>query len=275
MTLAFSSTTLLVNGCCSTALYLLVSPSKPLSPIPVFISKLISLSSNSNNDILTCLYEHFVWGTIHVTISSSALVIVNPHRYISSNANPVLQKYTTDYQSTANNNPPSFLLVNVSSPILPHALYIQPKTNYSSSGAFPFFLALCLNIKLPVCQNWCSHLPTLVKLNCGTHELFSLPFSCPHWAKLWHTWALSPPLFFTLVEPNHDTHGLPPPLPSYSLQAKLWHAWVLPSHFPGPINSNHGTYRLPFLPPPILIELNHGMHGLPPPPPSYPCQTKP
>ena len=43
--------------------------------------------------------------TIYTRIGSSALVAVNPHEYVSSNANSILQKHAIDHLDTAENKP--------------------------------------------------------------------------------------------------------------------------------------------------------------------------
>ena len=43
--------------------------------------------------------------TIYTSIRSSALIAINPHKYVPSNANSVLQKYAIDYQDMAENKP--------------------------------------------------------------------------------------------------------------------------------------------------------------------------
>ena len=69
------------------------------------VSDLASLSSLSDDVIVTCLRERFMSDTIYTSIGSSALVAVNPHKYVSSNADSVLQKYAADYRDTAENKP--------------------------------------------------------------------------------------------------------------------------------------------------------------------------
>jgi chitin synthase len=80
------------------------------------VSDLASLSSIPDDVIVTCLRERFMSDTIYTSIGSSALVTVNPHKYVASNADSVLQKYATDYRDPAENKAPLpphiFQLVN-------------------------------------------------------------------------------------------------------------------------------------------------------------------
>ena len=44
--------------------------------------------------------------TIYTNIGSSALVAVNPHKYVASNADSILQKYAANYRDTTENKTP-------------------------------------------------------------------------------------------------------------------------------------------------------------------------
>ncbi|KAF8121277.1 P-loop containing nucleoside triphosphate hydrolase protein [Boletus edulis] len=65
-----------------------------------------SLSVISDDVIVTCLRERFMSDTIYTNIGSSALVAVNPHKYVASNADSLLQKYAAYYRDTTENKTP-------------------------------------------------------------------------------------------------------------------------------------------------------------------------
>ncbi|KAH0831304.1 glycosyltransferase family 2 protein [Lanmaoa asiatica] len=67
------------------------------------VTDLAGLSPISDDVIVTCLRERFMSDTIYTSIGSSTLVAVNPHKYIASNADSILQKYAADYRDTAEN----------------------------------------------------------------------------------------------------------------------------------------------------------------------------
>jgi chitin synthase len=71
------------------------------------VQDLASLSSISDDVTVTCLRERFMTDTIYTSIGSSALVAVNPHKYVASNADSILQKYAADYRDTTENKPRS------------------------------------------------------------------------------------------------------------------------------------------------------------------------
>jgi chitin synthase len=70
------------------------------------VTDLASLSSISDDVIVTCLRERFMTDIIYTSIGSSALVAVNPHKYVASNADSILQKYAADYRDTTENKAP-------------------------------------------------------------------------------------------------------------------------------------------------------------------------
>jgi chitin synthase len=57
---------------------------------------LASLSSISDDVIVICLHEHFMTDIIY-SIGFPTCIAVNPHKYVASNADSILQKYATDY----------------------------------------------------------------------------------------------------------------------------------------------------------------------------------
>ncbi|KAF8836252.1 glycosyltransferase family 2 protein [Paxillus ammoniavirescens] len=70
------------------------------------VNDLSSLSPVSDDIIVSCLRERFMSENIYTSIGTSSLVAVNPHKYISSNADSVLQKYAADYRDTSEHKTP-------------------------------------------------------------------------------------------------------------------------------------------------------------------------
>jgi chitin synthase len=69
-------------------------------------SDLSGLSSISDDLIVSCLRERFMSESIYTNIGTNSLVAVNPHKYVSSNADSVLQKYAAEYRDTSENKSP-------------------------------------------------------------------------------------------------------------------------------------------------------------------------
>lgn len=67
---------------------------------PDAVDDLSQLSSISDDIIVSCIRERFMSDNIYTGVGSHALVAVNPHKYVSSNADSVLQKYATDFRNT-------------------------------------------------------------------------------------------------------------------------------------------------------------------------------
>ncbi|KAA1474601.1 glycosyltransferase family 2 protein [Dentipellis sp. KUC8613] len=65
------------------------------------VTDLASLSPVSDDIIVSCLRERFMSDAIYTRIGTSALVAVNPHKYVPTNADSVLHKYAAEYRSTA------------------------------------------------------------------------------------------------------------------------------------------------------------------------------
>ncbi|KAI0062534.1 glycosyltransferase family 2 protein [Artomyces pyxidatus] len=65
------------------------------------VSDLTTLSPISDDIIVSCLRERFMSDTIYTNIGTSALVALNPHKYVSSNADSILHKYAAEYRNTA------------------------------------------------------------------------------------------------------------------------------------------------------------------------------
>lgn len=65
------------------------------------VNDLTTLSTISDDIIVSCLRERFLSDNIYTNLGSSALVAVNPHKYVASNADSVLHKYAAEYRNTA------------------------------------------------------------------------------------------------------------------------------------------------------------------------------
>lgn len=62
---------------------------------------LSQLSSISDDIIVACLRERFMTDTIYTNIGTSSLVALNPHKYVSSNADSILHKYAAEYRDSS------------------------------------------------------------------------------------------------------------------------------------------------------------------------------
>jgi chitin synthase len=67
---------------------------------------LTTLPDASDDIIVSCLRERFLTDNIYTAINSSALVAINPHKYVPSNADSVLFKYAAEYRSTSEQKTP-------------------------------------------------------------------------------------------------------------------------------------------------------------------------
>ncbi|KIO30131.1 glycosyltransferase family 2 protein [Tulasnella calospora MUT 4182] len=65
------------------------------------VADLTQLSSAQDDLIVSCLRERFLQDTIYTNLGSYALVAVNPHKYVGSNADAVLMQYCGEYRDTA------------------------------------------------------------------------------------------------------------------------------------------------------------------------------
>ena len=79
----------------STVLVTLTLPHTKLRPV----SDLTTLDTPSDNIIVNCLHERFMTDNIYTGVRMSTLVIVNPHKYVSSNTDSVLHNYAASLQS--------------------------------------------------------------------------------------------------------------------------------------------------------------------------------
>lgn len=64
-------------------------------------TNLATLSPISDDIIVACLRERFLNDQIYTNIGSHALVAVNPHKYVASNADSLLFKYAAEYRDTS------------------------------------------------------------------------------------------------------------------------------------------------------------------------------
>ncbi|KAJ7223811.1 chitin synthase-domain-containing protein [Mycena rebaudengoi] len=64
------------------------------------VTDLATLSSLSDDVIVACLRERFMADTIYTSIGTSGLVAVNPHKYVSTNADSVMHKNASEYRDT-------------------------------------------------------------------------------------------------------------------------------------------------------------------------------
>ena len=62
---------------------------------------LSQLSSVTDDFIVACLRERFLKDSTYTRVGSSAIVAVNPHKYVSSNSDTVLVSYAHEYRDTS------------------------------------------------------------------------------------------------------------------------------------------------------------------------------
>jgi chitin synthase len=62
---------------------------------------LCSLSPVSDDIIVACLRERFMADSIYTGIGTTGVVSLNPHKYLSSTSDAVLQKYAASYRDTS------------------------------------------------------------------------------------------------------------------------------------------------------------------------------
>lgn len=70
------------------------------------VTDLATLPSVSDDIIVACIRERFMADNIYTNVGTSALVAVNPHKYVSSNSDAVLQKYAAEYRDTSPSKTP-------------------------------------------------------------------------------------------------------------------------------------------------------------------------
>jgi chitin synthase len=65
------------------------------------VTNLSTLSPVSDDIIVSCIRERFMSDQIYTSVGTSALVAVNPHKYVSSNADSVMHKYAVEYRDSS------------------------------------------------------------------------------------------------------------------------------------------------------------------------------
>lgn len=94
------------------------------------VDDLTTLSPVSEDIIVACIRERFMSDNIYTRTGTSALVAVNPHKYVSSNSDAVLHKYAAEYRDTSRGKellpPHIFQLAN-------NAYYHMRRTNQDQS----------------------------------------------------------------------------------------------------------------------------------------------
>lgn len=70
------------------------------------VTDLSKLSGVSDDVIVACIRERFMADNIYTGIGTSALVALNPHKYVTSNADNILQKYAAEYRNTTSAEEP-------------------------------------------------------------------------------------------------------------------------------------------------------------------------
>lgn len=102
---------------------------------------LAALSPISDDIIVSCLRERFLNDQIYTRIGSHALVAVNPHKYVSSNADSVMLTYAAEHRDTsgekAQTNPHIFQLAN-------NAYYHMRRTGQDQSILMAYVVLLVL-----------------------------------------------------------------------------------------------------------------------------------
>jgi len=97
------------------------------------VTDLTQLPSISDDVIVACIRERFMSDKIYTNIGTSALVAINPHKYVSSSADSILHKYAAEYRDTSNETdklpPHIFQLAN-------NAYYHMKRTTQDQSIIF-------------------------------------------------------------------------------------------------------------------------------------------
>jgi len=65
---------------------------------------LAKLSPVSDDILVACLRERFMADTIYTNIGTSAIVALNPHKYVASNADSILHKYAAEYRDSSDHS---------------------------------------------------------------------------------------------------------------------------------------------------------------------------
>ena len=116
------------------------------------VTDLSTLSPVSEDIIVSCIRERFMTDNIYTNIGTSALVAVNPHKYVPSNSDAVLHKYAAEYRDTSPDKirlpPHIFQLSN-------NAYYHMRRTTQDQSMLFTYvqfsyFWPFCLHFSSPI-----------------------------------------------------------------------------------------------------------------------------
>lgn len=96
---------------------------------------LSALKNISDDIIVSTLRERFLSDTIYTAVGSNALVALNPHKFIASNADSALVQYAAEYRDTAEDKtaqpPHIFQLAN-------NAYYHMRRTNQDQCILFRY-----------------------------------------------------------------------------------------------------------------------------------------
>lgn len=65
------------------------------------VINLSQLSSVTDDFIVACLRERFLKDSTYTRVGSSAIVAVNPHKYVASSSDTVLVSYAQEYRDTS------------------------------------------------------------------------------------------------------------------------------------------------------------------------------
>ncbi|KAG6837153.1 hypothetical protein H0H93_013743 [Arthromyces matolae] len=65
------------------------------------VTDLTQLSSTTDDVIVACLRERFMTDSIYTRVGTSGLVTLNPHKYVASTSDSVLQKYAAEYRDAS------------------------------------------------------------------------------------------------------------------------------------------------------------------------------
>lgn len=107
------------------------------------VTDLTTLTSISDDIIVACLRERFLAGIIYTGIGSSALVAVNPYKYVPSTADSVLMQYAMEYRDAAEEktylDPHIFQLAN-------NAYYHMRRTSQDQVILIRYVLSACRRV---------------------------------------------------------------------------------------------------------------------------------
>jgi chitin synthase len=65
------------------------------------VTDLSALSPVSDDIIVSCIRERFMSDNIYTYIGTSALVAINPHKYVPTNSDSVMHKYAAEHRDTS------------------------------------------------------------------------------------------------------------------------------------------------------------------------------